>query len=274
MEDVNEIISKLQENDEIEITVSVYGQNIKLRGIVVTCNKNNITIMQNGSNSQTIPMEQISDISIIESSGKISKSQKQYVGYIEISKKYNVYRFKVNNFDYIDIDNFYINFFYFCAELLTKINYPHSEFMSGYNAVEGGLCISAQIAINPYLDTAINIQTKKEVRKLIKDSNLTSSEKRIYYKLLRSYIVIEELLTLNNTDLSRLKLEIENIRTSKESSNESDEILEQRYNSLLDYYRCILPLIEFYKNKNIVKILQNSKKESELYSQFLFRPVV
>lgn len=258
MEDVNEIISKLQENDEIEITVSVYGQNIKLRGIVVTCNKNNITIIQNGSNSQTIPMEQISDISIIESSGKISKSQKQYVGYIEISKKYNVYQFKVNNFDYIDIDNFYINFFYFCAELLTKINYPHSEFMSGYNAVEGGLCISAQIAINPYLDTAINIQTKKEVRKLIKDSNLTSSEKRIYYKLLRSYIVIEELLTLNNTDLSRLKLEIENIRTSKESSNESDEILEQRYNSLLDYYRCILPLIEFYKNKNIVKILKRN----------------
>lgn len=258
MEDVNEIISKLQENDEIEITVSVYGQNIKLRGIVVTCNKNNITIIQNGSNSQTIPMEQISDISIIESSGKISKSQKQYVGYIEISKKYNVYQFKVNNFDYIDIDNFYINFFYFCAELLTKINYPHSEFMSGYNAVEGGLCISAQIAINPYLDTAINIQTKKEVRKLIKDSNLTSSEKRIYYKLLRSYIVIEELLTLNNTDLSRLKLEIENIRTSKESSNESDEILEQRYNSLLDYYRCILPLIAFYKNKNIVKILKRN----------------
>ena len=102
MEDVNEIISKLQENDEIEITVSVYGQNIKLRGIVVTCNKNNITIMQNGSNSQTIPMEQISDISIIESSGKISKSQKQYVGYIEISKKYNVYQFKVNDYDYID----------------------------------------------------------------------------------------------------------------------------------------------------------------------------
>lgn len=261
MEDVNEIISKLQENDEIEITVSVYGQNIKLRGIVVTCNKNNITIIQNGSNSQTIPMEQISDISIIESSGKISKSQKQYVGYIEISKKYNVYQFKVNDYDYIDyiddIIDFHTQFFHFCAELLKKINAPYSEFINGYEAFDFGLNIPLQVQINPDLDTAINFHTKKEVRKLIKDSNLTSSEKRIYYKLLRSYIVIEELFTLN-TDLSSLELEIENIRTYKESSNESDEILVKIYNSNLDYYKCILSLIEFYKNKNIAKILKRN----------------
>lgn len=151
MKDLNEIISKLNVNDEVEITISIYGQNIKLRGVVVTVNNHNITIMQNGSTSQTVPLEQISDISIFESSGKSSKSQTRYVGYIEISKKYNVHQFKIKNSDYYT--NVVLrNFFEFCMELLIKICPAYSKIVNSDEIFQLNLSISVWLQLNPDLN--------------------------------------------------------------------------------------------------------------------------
>lgn len=263
MKDLNEIISKLNVNDEVEITISIYGQNIKLRGVVVTVNNHNITIMQNGSTSQTVPLEQISDISIFESSGKSSKSQTRYVGYIEISKKYNVHQFKIKNSDY-DTNVVLRNFFEFCMELLIKICPAYSKIVNSDEIFQLNLSISVWLQLNPDLNR--NVLMKKELRKLIRYSDLNRTEKIIYYKLQRSFMVIQELLFCNQ-NLSHLESQIKELETSQ---GISDKFIDY-YNRSLDEYKFTLSLIEFYKNKNTVIILKrNLNYIVSFFSDLLF----